>query len=85
MAKQIKADLKILSEEELVSQIDIQEVEYQKLKFEHAIRGLQNANEIKTKRREIARMLTEVRAREIAAMTEQELASRSKIRARRRR
>ena len=84
MAKEIKSDLKVLSEEDLLQQIDVKEVEYQKLKFEHAIRGLQNANEIKAQRREIARMLTEARRREMGEMTAEDLAGRSKIRARRR-
>ena len=84
MAKEIKLNLTVLSEEELLQQIDTMEVEYQKLKFEHTIRGLANANDIKAKRREIARMLTESRKREVVAMTPEEIANRSKIRARRR-
>lgn len=84
MAKEIKADFKATSEEDLLQQIDSMEIAYQKLKFEHSIRGLANANEIKAQRREIARALTEVRSREVLAMTPEELAKRSKIRARRR-
>jgi len=41
--------------------------------------------EIRELRRSVARILTEGRRREIAAMTPEELASRSKLRARRRR
>jgi large subunit ribosomal protein L29 len=53
------------------------------MKFDHASKGLENPLELKTLRRDIARLSTEIRSREISAMTKEELAGRSKIRLRR--
>jgi large subunit ribosomal protein L29 len=55
-----------------------------KLKFEHAVRGLGNPMEIKVAKKNVARLKTEARAREISEMTSEQLASRSRIRNRRR-
>jgi len=63
---------------------EIQE-QYAKLKFDHAVKGLENPLVIKEIRRDIARLHTEVSRREVESMTEEQLAGRSKIRARRRR
>ena len=59
------------------------ETAYQKLTFDHAIRGLDNPLELRDLRRDVARLKTEIRRREVAAMTPEQLAKRSKIRARR--
>ncbi len=61
------------------------EAAYQKLTFDHAIRGLDNPLELRDLRRDVARLKTEVRRREIAACSPEDLAKRSKIRARRKR
>lgn len=61
------------------------EAAYQKLTFDHAIRGLDNPLELRDLRRDVARLKTEVRRREIAASTPEVLAKRTKIRARRKR
>ena len=55
------------------------------MKFEHAIKGLSNPMELRDLRRAIARLNTEVRRRIVATMGPEELALRTKIRARRRR
>lgn len=59
--------------------------DYQKLKFDHAIRGLDNPLELRELRRDVARLKTEIRRRELKAVSPEELAKRSKIRARRKR
>ncbi len=59
--------------------------EYQQMKFDHAVKGLANPLEIRDLRRKIARFQTEVRQRELAEMTPEQLATRSKLLARRRR
>jgi large subunit ribosomal protein L29 len=59
--------------------------EYQQMKFDHAVKGLANPLEIRDLRRKIARFQTEVRQRELAEMTPDQLATRSKLLARRRR
>lgn len=58
--------------------------EFQKLKFDHAVKGLDNPLTLREIRRDIARLQTEKRRREVAAMTPEQLANRSKIRTRRR-
>jgi large subunit ribosomal protein L29 len=59
------------------------EVQYQKLRFDHALKGLDNPLNIREMRRDIARVKTEIRSREVAAMDKAALQGRSKIRARR--
>jgi large subunit ribosomal protein L29 len=53
------------------------------MKFDHGSKGLQNPIELKSLKRDIARLKTELRAREISAMTPEQLAGRSNIRLRR--
>ncbi len=83
MAKE-KLNLVDMTDDELRSQLVSAEHEYQQLKFDHAAKGIANPMEIRELRRNAARILTEGRKREIAAMTPDQLAMRSKIRARRR-
>jgi large subunit ribosomal protein L29 len=83
MAKE-KLNLVDMTDEELRSELASAEREYQQLKFDHASKGIANPMEIPALRRDIARILTEGRRREIAAMSPEELAMRSKLRARRR-
>jgi len=61
------------------------EAAFQKLTFDHAIRGLDNPLELRDLRRDVARLKTEVRRRELAAFSPEDVAKRSKIRARRKR
>ena len=77
-------ELAELSDAEVVSELKETQVQYQKLRFDHAIKGLPNPLVIKEVRRDIARLRTEVRRRELEKMSEEQLAKRSKIRARRR-
>ncbi|MCP3930177.1 MAG: 50S ribosomal protein L29 [Bacteroidetes bacterium] len=68
----------------LESELAETEVQYQKMKFDHAIKGLENPILLKEVRRDIARLKTEVRRRELKELSEEDLANRSKIRSRRR-
>lgn len=70
---------------ELQAEIGSMEHEYQQMKFDHAVKGLGNPLELRQLRRDIARFNTELRAREVAAMTPDQLELRSKLRSRRRR
>ena len=54
-----------------------------RMKLDHGSKGLQNPIELKSLKRDIARLKTELRAREISAMTPEQLAGRSNIRLRR--
>lgn len=84
MAKEI-LNLVDMTDDELRSQLAQAEHEYELMKFDHAAKGIANPMEIRELRRDVARILTEGRRREIAAMSPEELALRTKIRARRRR
>jgi large subunit ribosomal protein L29 len=83
MATKKYVDLAEMSDADLKSELDLMRTQYQKLNFDHTIKGLDNPATIKGARRDIARLLTEVRRREVVAMTPAQLAQRSKIRARR--
>lgn len=76
-------DLSGLSESDLKTELDGLVSKYQKLQFEHAVKGLENPLNLREVRRNIARVNTELRQREIAAMSDAELARRSTIRKRR--
>lgn len=84
MAKE-KLNLVDMTDEELRSQLASAEQEYQQMKFDHAAKGVANPMEIRELRRDVARILSEGRRREVAAMSPEELAMRSKLRERRRR
>lgn len=77
-------ELSELADAELVSELKETQTQYQKLRFDHAIKGLANPLVLKEVRRDIARLKTEVRRRELGGMSEDQLAKRTKIRARRR-
>ena len=85
MATKKYLELQDYSDADLLSELDSTEAQYQKLKFDHAIKGLDNPLVLREVRRDIARLKTEVRRREVASMDGEQLAGRSKIRARRRR
>lgn len=76
-------ELKEFNQEELVNELKLTEAAYQKLEFDHAIKGLDNPLRLRETRRDIARLKTEVRRRELVEMSEEQIAKRSKIRARR--
>ncbi len=85
MASNKFTELQSFSDAELKSELENVQSQYQKMHFENATRGLENPQELRSVRRDIARLNTEVRRREIAAMSEEQLEGRSKLRARRRR
>jgi large subunit ribosomal protein L29 len=78
-----KLELHNLSDGDLNNELLNSQREYVAMKLDHATQGLANPNEIKVARRNVARIQTEIRNRELSAMTPEQLANRSKIRARR--
>lgn len=84
MASNKFLELQSFSDEDLVAELDTTETEYQKMRFDHAVKGLDNPMELREMRKDVARIKTEIRRRQLAQMSEEELAKRSKIRARRR-
>ena len=59
------AEIRELSTKELIERIDEEEVIYTKLKLNHAISPLDNPLKIRTTRRDIARLKSELRRREL--------------------
>ncbi len=84
MATKKYLELQDFTNEELKSELEQTQVQYQKLKFDHAIKGLDNPLLLRDVRRDIARLQAEIRRRELTQMSAEELGNRSKIRARRR-
>ncbi len=83
MATKKFLELQDFSDSDLASELDSTRAQYQKMKFDHALTGLENPLNLREVRRDIARLQTEIRRREIANASEEELAKRSKIKARR--
>ena len=85
MATKKYLELQDYSDTDLQSELENIEVQYQKLQFDHSIRGLDNPLALKEVRRDIARLKTEIRRRELAGMDAEGLSQRSRIRSRRKR
>ena len=84
MASKKYLELQDFSDTDLVAELEQTQIQYQKLKFDHAIKGLDNPISLREVRRDIARLMTEVRRREVGKLSEEELSKRTKIRRRRR-
>ncbi len=80
-----KKSLSALSVAQLQTGLAELQAAYSENKFNHAVQGLANPMQLREQRREIARYMTELRGREVAAMTPDQLAMRSKLRNRRKR
>jgi large subunit ribosomal protein L29 len=77
-------EFKGLSTDDLKYELESAALKYKKMKFDHVTAGLPNPQELVEVRRDVARIKTELRGREIAEMSVEQLANRSKIRNRRR-
>ena len=84
MATKKYLELKDFSDADLQAELTATEDQFRKLEFDHAIKGLDNPIMLREVRRDVARLKTEIRARELANADENVIANRSKIRARRR-
>lgn len=84
MASKKYIELQEFTIDELKNELTQTEVQYQKLQFDHTLKGLENPLALREVRKDIARMRTEMRRRKIADLTPEQLSNRSKIRARRR-
>ena len=60
------SEIKALSIEELTSKLTVEQENLTKLKFAHAITPIENPIRIKEARKLIARIKTEIRAKELA-------------------
>lgn len=77
-------ELQEFTDDELKNELTETQSQYQKLQFDHTLKGLENPLALREVRRDVARMQTEIRRREIAAMTPEQIEGRSKKIARRR-
>lgn len=84
MATKKNLEIRNLSTEDLTHELEENQKNYIKMKFDHAIQSIENPLSLREMRRDIARMKTELRNREVANFSEEDVAKRSKIRARRR-
>lgn len=78
-------DLQEFTDADLQNELTIIETQFQKMRFDHAIKGLDNPIKIRDVRKDIARLQTEIRRRELSGSSQKDLANRDRIRARRRR
>jgi len=85
MASKKFLELQEYSDVDLLAELEETQSRYQKMQFDHAITGLENPMLLREVRRDVARLATEARRRELAQATPEALSMRSKIRARRRR
>lgn len=76
-------DYKELNAEDLAGELEGSQSRLSQLQFDHSTRGIDNPLEIRNLRRNISRLKTELRAREIKELDEAELSKRSRKRARR--
>ena len=58
-------EIKELETKDLVERIDAEVAKYNQMKLNHAISPLENPSQIKATRRDIARLKTELRQREL--------------------
>lgn len=84
MATKKFLELQEFSDQDLQSELEETQAQYRKLKFDHATKGLENPIVLREIRRDIARLKTEMRRRELENASKEQLEKRSKIRARRR-
>ncbi len=84
MASNKFLELQALSVEDLRAQLDESVSSYEKMKFDHAVNGIEKPLQLRASRRDIARMNTELRSRELAQTSSEELAKRDQIQRRRR-
>lgn len=84
MATKKYLELQEFKDQELANELKETQQQYLKLNFDHSVKGIDNPLLLRDMRRDIARINTEIRKREIIKMSEKELDSRSKIRSRRR-
>lgn len=82
MATKKFLELADMTPEQLTSEYELTVNGYNKMKMDHAIKGLENPLTLREARRDVARLSTEIRRRELTTV---DSGTRSKIRARRRR
>jgi len=85
MANKEMQELREMADTDLEAKLTDSKEEYRQLKFDHATKGLDDPIKIRSLRKQIARMHTEIRSRALNAASDEASAKRDKIRKRRRR
>ncbi|HZV71931.1 MAG: 50S ribosomal protein L29 [Saprospiraceae bacterium] len=83
MATKKFIELGEMSDTDLKAELTQMNGQYHKLRFDHTIKGLDNPVTLRSTRRDIARIQTEMRRREMTTMSPEQTAKRSRIRSRR--
>lgn len=83
MASKNFVDISGLTQESLTNELSQAISELKRMSFDHLAKGSENPSDIRALKKNIARFKTELRSREIKAMSPTELANRSRIRLRR--
>lgn len=84
MASNKTVELRNASEADLQDQLTETVASLEKMKFDHTVNGIENPLQLRAIRRDVARIKTEIRRREIEALSPEEQAKRDRIRNRRR-
>lgn len=84
MASNKSVELRNASDADLQDQLNENTVSLEKMKFDHTVSGIENPLQLRAVRRDIARIKTEIRRRELEAMSPEALAKRDSIQRRRR-
>ena len=84
MASNKSVELRNASDADLQDQLNETSASYDKMKFDHTVSGIENPLQLRAIRRDIARIKTEIRRRELEAMPAEALAKRDNIQRRRR-
>jgi len=83
MASKKFIELQGMTVESISEELKAAQADLSRMRFDHASKGLENPLELKALRKDIARLHTELRDREVKVMTPEQVAKRSKIRLRR--
>ena len=84
MASNKTLELRDVSDSDLQDQLTETTGSFEKMKFDHTVNGIENPLQLRTVRRDIARIKTEIRRRELASLPAEAIEKRDDIRRRRR-
>jgi large subunit ribosomal protein L29 len=83
MATKRYIELQSMAVEAIEEELQSAKSDLNRMAFDHKSKGLSDPGQLRLMKKEIARLQTELRARELSAMSPEQVANRSKIRARR--
>jgi large subunit ribosomal protein L29 len=84
MASNKTVELRNASDADLQDQLTETSASLEKMKFDHTVNGIENPLQLRAIRRDVARIKTEIRRRELENLSAEEVAKRDRIRNRRR-